>query len=104
LKKFIFKKTNWIEKFLGIKDFSIVLGVEFEKLTLRQHKGRVFRVELNLPLPGRTLRVEKTSDDMIKAIDEAKDVLKKEIKTYKEKIKRKEEKNFRKIKISSRNE
>ncbi|MDD3735259.1 MAG: HPF/RaiA family ribosome-associated protein [Candidatus Pacebacteria bacterium] len=98
LKKIVIKKTNWVERYLNIKDFSMIFNVEFEKLTTRQRKGKIFRVEFNLPLPGKTIRIERVTDDMIKSLDEAKDVLKEEIKIYKEKMKEKEEREFRELK------
>jgi putative sigma-54 modulation protein len=58
---------------------------EIEKAVGGQHKGDIFRAEVNLEVPGEILRVEKTEPDMYKAIDKVKDHLAEMIKKYKEK-------------------
>jgi len=78
-------KMDMIEKYLGeIK--MINCDVEIEKAVGGQHKGEIFRAEVNLQVPGKLLRVEKTESDLYKAIDKVKDHLELVIKKHKEKL------------------
>jgi len=77
-------KMDMIEKYLGdIK--AINCDVEIEKTVGGQHKGDIFRAEVNIEVPNKLLRVEKTESDLYKAIDKVKDHLELVIKKYKEK-------------------
>jgi len=77
-------KMDMIEKYLGdIK--AINCDVEIEKSVGGQHKGDIFRAEVNIEVPNKLLRVEKTESDLYKAIDKVKDHLELVIKKYKEK-------------------
>lgn len=51
-----------------------------------QQKGKIFRAEFNLTIPGAVLRAEAIRDDLYAAIDEASDDLKRQVKRYKEKL------------------
>lgn len=78
-------KIDMIEKYLGeIK--AINCEVEVEKTIGDQRKGEIFRAEVNLEVPHKLLRVEKTEKDLYKAIDKVKDNLEIVIKKYKEKM------------------
>jgi putative sigma-54 modulation protein len=65
-----------------------VINCDFEvaKTVGGQHKGDIFRAEVNLEVPNEILRVEKTESDLYKAIDKVKDHLELIIKKYKEKL------------------
>lgn len=85
IRDYIQEKMDMIEKYLGdIQIFNC--DVEIEKSVGSQHKGEIFRTEVNLQLPHEILRVEKTEEDMYKAIDKVKDHLELVIKKYKEKL------------------
>ncbi len=78
-------KMDMVEKHLG--EIKIVnCDVEIEKAIGGQHKGEIFRAEVNLQVPGKLLRVEKTESDLYKAIDKVKDHLELVIRKHKEKI------------------
>lgn len=78
-------KMDMIEKYLGeIKVLNC--DVEISKAVGSQHKGEIFRAEVNLEVPHKLLRVEKTESDLYKAIDKVKDHLELVIKKYKEKM------------------
>jgi len=84
IKDYVEKKTNMLEKYLG--DFPAVhADFEVEKMTEHHAKGKIYRAELNLQVPGELLRVEKTEEDIYKAIDKVKDHMEIIIKKYKEK-------------------
>jgi putative sigma-54 modulation protein len=78
-------KIDSIEKYLG--DIPVInCDVEIEKSVGGQNKGEIFRAEVNLEVPHKLLRVEKTEADLYKAIDLVKDNLEIVIKKYKEKL------------------
>lgn len=79
------EKIDMLDKFLG--DIQVLnLDVELEKSVGSQNKGEIFRAEINLEIPGELLRVEKTEDDLYKAIDKVKDHMEEVIISYKEKL------------------
>ena len=84
IKSYIQKKMDMLEKYLGKID---IIKAQFEiEMTTRHHnKGKIFRAEANMSLPGELLRVEKTEKDVFKAIDKVKDHMRLVIKKYKEK-------------------
>lgn len=84
IENYINEKVNMLEKYLNHVD---VLNCDFEieKSVGGQHKGDIFRAEINLEVPGELLRVEKTESDLYKAIDKVKDHIAEMIKKYKEK-------------------
>ncbi len=83
LKDYIQKKMDMLEKYLGDVP---VIHCDFEiELTVNQNSGKIYRAEANLDVPGELLRVDKTEEDLYKAIDKVKDHLEMIIKKYKEK-------------------
>ncbi len=77
-------KMDALEKYLG--DVKVInCDVEIERTLGDRRKGQIFRAEVNLSVPHRLLRVEKTEKDLYKAIDKVKDHLELVIKKYKEK-------------------
>lgn len=85
IKNYIQEKMDSTEKYLG--DVQVInCDFEIEKILPGQHKGEVFRAEVNLQVPHELLRIEKTEADLYKAIDKVKDHLELVIKKYKEKL------------------
>lgn len=76
-----------VEKFFKGRNtlVSASLDVEIEKTTRHHHKGRIWRAEVNLGLPGAFLRAEADAEDVRAAIDLVEEELKSELKSYKEK-------------------
>ena len=81
LQEFIEEKIGGLEKFTG-KD-SVIFFVEIEKETNHHKKGYIFRAEVRLHLPKKTLVAISEKDDLKLAIVEVKDELQQEIKKYK---------------------
>jgi len=77
-------KMDMLEKYLGTTKITNC-DVEVERMVSGQNKGDVFRMEVNLEVPRELLRVEKTENDLYKAIDKVKDHLEGVIIKYKEK-------------------
>ncbi len=84
INSYIEEKIDSIEKYLGSLQ---IINFDFEvELTTNHHnKGDIFRAEANLEVAGELLRVEKTEEDLYKAIDKVKDHLIDLIKKHKEK-------------------
>jgi len=82
IKDYVQKKMDMLEKFLGDVP---VINCDFEvELTIGdQNSGNIYRAEANIDVPGDLLRVDKTEQDLYKAIDKVKDHLEMVIKKYK---------------------
>lgn len=79
------EKMDMVEKCLG--GLAVInCDVEIEKVVGGQHKGDIYRAEVNLQVPRELLRVEKTENDLYKAIDKVKNDLELIIKKHKEKV------------------
>lgn len=85
IKKYVQDKMDTVDKHLGHIRV-INCDVEVGKSIGSQNKGEIFRAEVNLEVPRRILRIEKTEKDLYKAIDKVKDHLVLQIKKYKEKL------------------
>ena len=84
IKDYVQKKCDMLEKYLG--NFPVInCHFEVGLITAGQNSGDIYRAEINLDVPGKLLRVEKTEQDLYKAIDKVKDHMEQEIIKYKEK-------------------
>lgn len=85
LKTHIQSKLSSIEKLIRRFDFEggVLLRLEVARTTQHHHKGDVFMAEINLRLPGKTLRVVEKNYDIRTAIDIARRILQQEIEKYK---------------------
>jgi ribosomal subunit interface protein len=82
LRNYVEKKMNMLKKYSG--DLNIInCDVELDYSLSKQNKGKVYRAEVNLDIPGTILRVEKTEKNLNKAIDKVKDHLVSMIKKHK---------------------
>lgn len=62
----------------------VVLEVELEKVT-GEEKGRIFRAEAQMLIPGTTIKAEYTAETVKAAIDEVKQNLERQVKEIKKK-------------------
>ncbi|MCK5212242.1 ribosome-associated translation inhibitor RaiA [Candidatus Parcubacteria bacterium] len=84
IKSYIQEKMDMLDKYLG--SISVInCDVEIAMAVGNQNKGKIFRCEVNLSVPGELLRVEKTEKELFKAIDKVKDHLARSIRRYKQK-------------------
>ena len=80
LKDYINEKINSLTKYS-----SKIIAVDVEVGSISHaNKGDVFRAEMNVQVPGRLIRVTKTTNDIYKAVDKVKDHLARELRQYKE--------------------
>ena len=107
IKSYIEKKTGELDKFvqkLKIKSFFekgkplYELWIEVEKTTRHHQKGKIFRTEAQLRLPGKSIRVEAVEEELYSSIDVTKDKLQRELKKYSRKIDAKYKRGARKFK------
>jgi len=88
---FIDKKLASLKKFISVlKEDTPEKGktlaevfVEVERETEHHRKGQIFSCQLDVRLPGRRLVVKSNSDDLNKAIVDARKEMEREIKKYK---------------------
>ena len=85
-------KIGELDKYINVEKSSMDGGratveafVEVGKTTRGQSKGDVYRAEVQLRMPGSTIRSESTQLDLHRAIDEVKDELQRQLRRYKEK-------------------
>jgi putative sigma-54 modulation protein len=84
MKAYIEEKVGSIAK--GLKryneDDSLIVAVEIARTTNHHHKGEVYYAEITLPLPDKVLRAEVTGEEIHKAVNKAKGIIKREIRKY----------------------
>lgn len=91
LENFIEEKISSLKKFVQVlkreeeKRTSAEVFVDIEKETLHHKKGKVFKAEAKILLPGRKIMAMARGDDLLGVIVKIKDELQQEIKKYKEK-------------------
>lgn len=84
IKDYVQEKMDMLEKYLGniqVLNCDVEVGMSVGG----QQSGQIYRAEVNLEVPGKILRVEKTEKELFKAIDKVKDHLIRSILKYKEK-------------------
>ncbi len=72
------------EQYIGEGADRAVLEVELERVTGGE-KGRIFRTEAQIILPGRVIKAEDTAETLKASVDEVRYELERQIKEYKEK-------------------
>lgn len=90
---YVNEKIGGLEKF--VKNFAdggeggkppTECWVEVEKTTRHHQSGDIFRAEAQMKLPGIHLRAESRQADLHQAIDAVKDELRRQIKSFKDKM------------------
>lgn len=62
------------------------VAVEVGKTSEHHNKGKIFRAEYTMTIPGTSLRAEAVEEDLYAAIDIAKDDLKRQLVEHKERL------------------
>jgi len=83
IKEHSFEKLGGLDKYF---DNMQLIECEVGKTTKGQNKGDVFFCEVNVSVPGKLLRYREETDDLYKAINDAKKGMQQEIMRYKEKL------------------
>lgn len=79
VEKYLDKKIESLESFFEKGDPAVLWEVELEKVTKGQQTGKIFRAEFNLKIKGELYRAEALGENMMVALDKAKDELKQEL-------------------------
>ena len=81
LKSYVEKKIGSVSKM--VKKFEaqgeIVAFVEISRTSRHHKQGEIYYAEITMKLPHKTIRIERTDEDMYGAIEELKDELKEEL-------------------------
>ncbi len=86
IKEFIEDKVGSVQKFLQRYDADggVLAAVEIARSTKHHNKGDVYFAEINVNVPNKILRAKTENADVRVAINQAKDILKREIDKYKD--------------------
>ncbi len=98
IRDLINKKIGGLEKFINLSETVAEAWVEIGRTTLHHKSGEIFRTEVQIHLPGKSIRAESVAKDLIIAINEVKDILQRELKQYKMKIIAKRRRGIKKLK------
>lgn len=85
IRLYVEEKLGSLEKFCE-RYSPCDVAVEVGKTSEHHNKGKIFRAEFTVTIPGTTLRVECVEEDLYAAIDIAKDDLKRQLIAHKEKM------------------
>jgi putative sigma-54 modulation protein len=79
--QYVEEKFATLEKYIGkIMQIDVVVS----KDTNHHHKGDIYSCSVNIDLPKDLLKVERTAEDLYKAIDAVKDHLRETLSQYKD--------------------
>jgi ribosomal subunit interface protein len=86
IKEFIEDKVGSVQKFLQRFDENnaVLANVEIGRPSTHHKKGEVYFAEININVPKKVLRAKSENADIRVAINDAKDILKREIDKYKD--------------------
>jgi putative sigma-54 modulation protein len=86
LRNYVEEKINSLDKFIKYTNSSIQSWVEIGRTTKHHQTGKIWRAEVQIHLPKKSVRAEAVSDNIFVAINEVVDELQIELKKYKGKI------------------
>ena len=86
IKAYIDERIDTLEKLTTHFEPAAELRVEVGKTTNHHAKGPFFRAEMQLAIPGDVFRSEATEEDLYKAIDVARDDIKRQLQDRKERF------------------
>lgn len=97
-KEYVEKKLQSLERFVKRYEEKgeIHMFVEIARTTKHHQKGNVFYAEVTTELPKSIIRVEATNVDVRAALDEVRNLVKRECQQYKEKYVMEPRKNVQK--------
>lgn len=79
-------RVESLKKLCGDAEPSNEIQIEVGKSTKHHAKGPYFQAEMQLAVPGASLRVVEQAEDLYVAIDQARDHLKRQLKDHKDKL------------------
>lgn len=85
IRDYTMEKLEAIEKYIPADDTSAKISVDLSRTTAHHSHGDVFQAEAILHVRGKDITLRAVEDDMYKAIDVLKDMLTRELASYKDK-------------------
>lgn len=85
IKDYLDKKMEGLEKLIDPNDTSVSCQVELGRTSNHHKSGDIFRAEINLRKDGKQFRAVSEQDTLMASMDEAKDQIIEEFKSYKSK-------------------
>ena len=82
---YVEKRLQSLGKFIDLNDPTLLVNLELARTTRHHHSGDIFMAEVTLHVGGQTFRAVSERDDLLKAIDDMKDELLRELRTSKSK-------------------
>lgn len=87
IKEFVDEKIGGLSKFLEkFNPDSLIVNVIIARTTNHHRHGDVYKIEINIDLPGKHFAAEAEGEDVRTAIGDARDRLKSEILSHKDKM------------------
>lgn len=84
LRAYTIEKMSSLDKFVK-DDTSAKLSVDLSKTTAHHSHGDIFQAEAKIHIRGKEITLKTTQDDLYKSIDILKDMLFRELSSYKDK-------------------
>ena len=92
------KTINSLDKFIDNVDSVVRIWVEIGPISQHHRSGKIYRAEVQVHLPEKSVRSEAVAKTIFQAINEVKDELQRELKQYKGKKITEQEKGHRRFK------
>ena len=83
VEEYLDKRLEAIEKLVDPENPTLLVEVELGKTTKHHQSGDIFRAELNLTIDGNSFRAVSEKGDLNSAIDEMRDEIINELRSYK---------------------
>ena len=83
IEEYLDKRLEAVEKLIDPENPTLLVEVELAKTTKHHQSGDIFRAELNLTIDGNSFRAVSEKADINSAIDEMKDEIVNELRSYK---------------------
>ena len=83
IEDYLDKRLQAIEKLIDPLNPTLLAEIEIGKTTQHHQSGDILRAELNLTIDGESIRAVSEKSDLLSAIDEMKDEIINELRSYK---------------------
>lgn len=94
----VYQQFGELDKFIKDINGSVEAWVEIGRTTVHHQKGKIFRAEVDVRLPGQILRAEAERENLELAIIEVREELERQLKSYKERLVAKKRRGQRMVK------
>jgi len=85
ISSYLERTINSLDKFIENVDSVVRAWVEIGRISQHHRSGKIYRAEVQVHLPGKSVRSEAVAKTIFQAINEVKDELQRELKQYKRK-------------------